>query len=117
MVLNTDEAVRQLREMIEGRKENYNRVLTRDEQKSLDADSFGYLLGLYRIGTINHVKLESLIDSCIAIAVNNREMLKLEKTKRIVNILLFFDNALEKVGEIVPFLGILDDGYENDIVN
>ncbi len=106
-----------INEILRKGRRGYNRVLTLEEKESMDADSFGYLLGLYHIGSVDHIKLENLIDNCITIAVNSRERLEIEKTKRIVNILLFYDRSIDHLGDVIPFLGILDDFYENDIVH
>ena len=70
----------------------YNRVLTPEEKKLLDTESFGYLLSLYQIGTIDSIKLEKYIDYCLSIAYYEQERLSLERTKRIVSMLLFCDN-------------------------
>ena len=70
----------------------YNRVLTPEEKKLLDTESFGYLLSLYQIGTIDSIKLEKYIDYCLSIAYYEQERLFLERTKRIVSMLLFCDN-------------------------
>ena len=70
----------------------YNRILTPEERKLIDADSFGYLLSLYRMGTIDSIKLEQYIDYCLSIAYYEEEQLSLERTKRIVNLLLYCDN-------------------------
>jgi uncharacterized protein Smg (DUF494 family) len=122
-----EEGIRRLIEKLgleslpEGRdffKRAYNRILTPDEKKLLDTESFGYLLSLYQIGTIDSVKLEKFIDYSLSIAYYEKERLSLERTKKIVDMLLFFDGAsLRNMDFVSLFRECEDELCELDLIN
>ncbi|MBW6515231.1 MAG: DUF494 family protein [Candidatus Cloacimonetes bacterium] len=91
----------------------YNRILTPEERKLLDTDSFGYLLSLYQIGTIDTIKLEQYIDYCLTIAYYEKEKLSLERTKKIVSMLLFCDNMFVMNREFADFF----KEFEQEIID
>ncbi len=107
----------QVEHIINSKKKNYNRILTSEEKEYLETDSYGYLLSLYYHGTIDDVKLENLIHCCISIAVKLDEQLSLKKTKSLVDKLLFHDNVLFHIQELIPFLNIIIEQTESEIVN
>jgi len=92
----------------------YNRILTPDEQKLLDTESFGYLLSLYHIGTIDSIELERFIDYCLCIAYYEEEKLPLERTKKIVSFLLFCDNMVIKNRDFVTIFKECEDEITNN---
>lgn len=105
---------RELAELIGIDKKSYNRILTSEESENIDTEAFGYLLSLYNYGTVDHLKLEKLIYCCLYLAEKNDEKLSLNRTKSLVNLLLFYDNSVMSVKELIPWLNRQDDyaGYD-----
>lgn len=96
----------------------YNRILTQDEQKLLYPESFGYLLSLYQIGTIDSIELEKFIDYCLSVAYYEEEKLSLERTKKIVSLLLYCDSLVLKRRDFVTiFKECEEEISSNDTVH
>ena len=92
----------------------YNRIFTTEERKLLDTNSFGFLISLYQIGTIDSVKLEKYIDFCLSVAYYDEEKLSLDRTKRIVSMLLYCDNLLMLNREFVQFFKEFEEDLSAD---
>lgn len=96
----------------------YNRILTPEERKLMDAESFGYLLSLYRMGTIDSMKLERYIDCSLSIAYHEGEKLTLEDTKRIIGMLICCDNSTLRNKDLISLYKELEDELSDfDIIH
>ncbi len=96
----------------------YNRILTPEEKGLMDAESFGYLLSLYLIGTIDSIRLEKFIDHSLSIAFHERQKLSLERTKRIVNMLFFFEGtSLRSKDFVALFREFEEELNEHDVLH
>lgn len=111
------EIYKQIEEILNLGKKTYNRVLTSEERDVISTDSFGYLLSLYNYGTIDNIQLEKLILCCMYVANRRDEQLNLKRTKSLVNVLLFYDNSLLFVKELIPLLNALEEYSGSESVN
>jgi uncharacterized protein Smg (DUF494 family) len=89
-------------------------VLTNDEKKFIDSDSFGYLLKLYQMGTINGDKMEKIIEASIYIAMLDNRKISLPKIKQLANILIHYDNSIVISKELAHIINELDDDAMED---
>ena len=104
-----DEIMNRFIEMLSKDKRSYNSVLTGDEKRLIDPDSFGYLLKLFQIGTIDGDKMERIIDACLYIGKMENKPIELERVKRLANILIHYDSPIAMSKDLIFLINEFDD--------
>lgn len=73
---------------------NSSRILTKQEKNKLDIESQGYLLELQQDGVLDHATVEIILESAMAIDVQN---LTLDRFKRIIALVLLNNPEAEAI--------------------